>query len=89
MKGFPGWQFPAIPYAAGMELFKRILKIAVEGGASDTHIKIGAPVIFRINRELVAVECPQPTADWMNKICLLYTSPSPRDRTRSRMPSSA
>ena len=24
-----------------------------------------------------------------DKICLLYTSPSPRDRTRSRMPSSA
>ena len=24
-----------------------------------------------------------------NAICLLYTSPSPRDRTRSRMPSSA
>ena len=24
-----------------------------------------------------------------NKICLLYTSPSPRDHTRSRMPSSA
>ena len=26
---------------------------------------------------------------WWDKICLLYTSPSPRDRTRSRMPSSA
>ena len=26
--------------------------------------------------------------DWKNT-CLLYTSPSPRDRTRSRMPSSA
>ena len=25
----------------------------------------------------------------LNSICLLYTSPSPRDRTRSRMPSSA
>ena len=25
---------------------------------------------------------------WYN-VCLLYTSPSPRDRTRSRMPSSA
>ena len=25
----------------------------------------------------------------LNKPCLLYTSPSPRDRTRSRMPSSA
>ena len=26
---------------------------------------------------------------WSSKGCLLYTSPSPRDRTRSRMPSSA
>ena len=25
----------------------------------------------------------------VGKACLLYTSPSPRDRTRSRMPSSA
>ena len=33
------------------------------------------------------VGVPTPTA-W-NFICLLYTSPSPRDRTRSRMPSSA
>ena len=27
--------------------------------------------------------------DLQQTICLLYTSPSPRDRTRSRMPSSA
>ena len=27
--------------------------------------------------------------DYMFYACLLYTSPSPRDRTRSRMPSSA
>ena len=27
--------------------------------------------------------------DCWNSVCLLYTSPSPRDRTRSRMPSSA
>ena len=27
--------------------------------------------------------------DTLKYICLLYTSPSPRDRTRSRMPSSA
>src|SRR5580704_7752245 len=51
-----------------MELFHRILKTAVEGGASDIHLKIGTPVIYRINRELVAVECPHPTADWMNKV---------------------
>ena len=29
------------------------------------------------------------TFDWDSSGCLLYTSPSPRDRTRSRMPSSA
>ena len=29
------------------------------------------------------------TPNGLNKACLLYTSPSPRDRTRSRMPSSA
>ena len=28
-------------------------------------------------------------AEAMEQLCLLYTSPSPRDRTRSRMPSSA
>ena len=28
-------------------------------------------------------------ASLLSKYCLLYTSPSPRDRTRSRMPSSA
>src|SRR5665811_1908387 len=27
--------------------------------------------------------------DGLHRACLLYTSPSPRDRTRSRMPSSA
>ena len=31
----------------------------------------------------------KPTAKAIVKACLLYTSPSPRDRTRSRMPSSA
>ena len=43
-----------------MELFHRILKTAVDGGASDVHVKIGTPVVFRINRQLVAIECPFP-----------------------------
>src|SRR6185295_19406097 len=51
-----------------MELFLKILKTAVDGGASDVHLKIGTPVIFRINRELIAIECPHPAEDWMNKI---------------------
>jgi twitching motility protein PilT len=51
-----------------MELFQKILRAAVEGHASDIHLKIGTPVIFRINRELVAIDCPYPTSDWMNKV---------------------
>ena len=52
------------------------------------------------NADLVAQgETGESVVDWnydviareneMHKDCLLYTSPSPRDRTRSRMPSSA
>jgi twitching motility protein PilT len=58
-----------------MEMFHKILKIAVEGGASDVHIKVGAPVIFRINRQLVAIECPYPAEDWMNSIVKQVTPP--------------
>jgi twitching motility protein PilT len=51
-----------------MELFHRILKLAVDGGASDVHVKIGTPVIFRINRQLVAIESPYPTEEWINNV---------------------
>jgi twitching motility protein PilT len=56
-----------------MEMFQRILKTAVDGAASDIHIKIGTPVIFRINRQLIAIECPYPTEEWMNKVVATIT----------------
>ena len=40
-------------------------------------------------KEMVAKAIHNLSVRRNNKICLLYTSPSPRDRTRSRMPSSA
>ena len=42
--------------------------------------------------ELFAKDIRPVTAQWLkdlNTICLLYTSPSPRDQRGSRMPSSA
>ena len=51
-----------------MEMFHRILKTAVDGGASDVHLKIGTPVVFRINRQLIAIECPFPAQEWMNNV---------------------
>lgn len=58
-----------------MELFRRILKLAVDGGASDIHLKIGTPVVFRISRQLVAIEAPNPTEEWMNMVVKNITPP--------------
>src|ERR1051325_3413326 len=63
-----------------MEMFHRILKTAVEGGASDVHLKIGTPVIFRISRNLLAIECPVPTQEGMEKIVEQITPPHLRQR---------
>lgn len=63
-----------------MEIFQRILQAAIEGGASDVHIKIDAPVIFRINRQLVAIECPTPTLAWVGKIVETIVPPHMRRR---------
>ena len=56
----------------------------------------GMPVVFsvQIDRNSVMADAFQvetASGDMVTPICacLLYTSPSPRDRTRSRMPSSA
>ena len=43
----------------------------------------------KLNRDDISYLLLPGTILSMYNICLLYTSPSPRDRTRSRMPSSA
>jgi len=51
-----------------MELFQKILKAAVDGHASDVHIKVGTPVVLRINRQLIAVDAPIPSAQWLDNV---------------------
>ena len=48
-------------------------------------IKVNQYFASEIDKYAIAVA----KYNYPNMICLLYTSPSPRDRTRSRMPSSA
>lgn len=51
-----------------MEVFTRILRAAVDAHASDLHIKVGGPVVLRISRQLIAIEAPIPTAEWMDNV---------------------
>ncbi|MHA3774245.1 type IV pilus twitching motility protein PilT [Verrucomicrobiota bacterium sgz303538] len=51
-----------------METFRQILRAAADAGASDIHIKVGAPVMFRIQRNLVPVEAPLPTEEWLTSV---------------------
>ena len=52
-----------------MELFNKILRTAVTGGASDVHIKPDSPVVYRINSQLVETEMAQtPTQEWLDSI---------------------
>ena len=61
--------------------------LGVTRDADDATIK---KAFRRLARELHPdVNRHDPDAEEKFKDCLLYTSPSPRDRTRSRMPSSA
>jgi len=58
-----------------MELFSKILKAAVDGHASDIHIKVGTPVVFRISRELISIDCPVPTEQWVDNVVDKMTPP--------------
>jgi twitching motility protein PilT len=53
-----------------MDVFARILKAAVDAHASDLHLKVGGPVILRISRQLIAIEAPLPTVEWMDNVVL-------------------
>ena len=61
--------------------------ITLVTGRLDVGVALAPPLIKEVRKAVPAdrdaiLDAPPGT-------CLLYTSPSPRDRTRSRMPSSA
>ena len=50
----------------------------------DSHRRMVTAVLLENQERALREE-----REFLSEACLLYTSPSPRDRTRSRMPSSA
>jgi twitching motility protein PilT len=57
-----------------------VLKAAVEGGASDVHVKVGSPFVLRISRQLVAIEAPIPTDEWMQSVVSKMVPPHARKK---------
>ena len=68
---------PQTGYVIDIKILKDIIVDEVETPFDHKNLNLDVPDFADLN----------PTAE--NIACLLYTSPSPRDRTRSRMPSSA
>ena len=64
------------------------LDLAKKMGATDASVTVGHSISETVNFRNKSLEASD-RSDGLALSCLLYTSPSPRDRTRSRMPSSA
>ena len=69
------------------------MELILQEVSTEREIEIPEPVreVFKLWRPspLVRAHRLEKALGTPARICLLYTSPSPRDRTRSRMPSSA
>ena len=55
----------------------------------DQSYRIPGGPIHELSQKIISKVQNRFDNDQTTNTCLLYTSPSPRDRTRSRMPSSA
>ena len=62
-----------------------------EAAASSALFSVNAPGLFAFRtQDHGPKQAGAPLRPWAEaELCLLYTSPSPRDRQKSRMPSSA
>ena len=76
LEKFPSVLIPII-FGATITIFVYLL-----GRFSGAHFNPAVTIGFVLNKEI-------SIKDSTIYICLLYTSPSPRDRQKSRMPSSA
>ena len=66
-----------------------IVIISKGGSLSECVVEPSAKITLEELTVLLSKKCGNRNHEGFSCYCLLYTSPSPRDRTRSRMPSSA
>ena len=70
---------------------KRKMSESLESNDRKSYFenKLIPPRSEKVGRRVLVSNCTVYFHNSFFKICLLYTSPSPRDRQKSRMPSSA
>ena len=78
---------PKIAISILSRMSVELLRNAIAG--SDVALLSKCPGIGKKTAERLVIELKDKVFAGRGAVCLLYTSPSPRDRTRSRMPSSA
>ena len=92
---WPGQTYGSVTFEQGVKLFNEEQFPAAEKFPSDTPryktVRWGKDLQFWLleGRDFRSANDAPDGPDKTIFGCLLYTSPSPRDRTRSRMPSSA
>ena len=74
---------------AGLAAAEELRKLGYQITIYDRYDRAGGLLIYGIPNFKLEKEIVQRRTKLLEDSCLLYTSPSPRDRTRSRMPSSA
>ena len=84
-------------YLAGIDCIDVVLAQVIEetmslqSGLCKNNFNLFGMKLARVRKTTALGECNGHAnyASYLDSICLLYTSPSPRDRQKSRMPSSA
>ena len=76
-----------LEHAAQVERLEDVLETSTQRFMQHAQREHQAAVAQSIARSTAAGAAESPRV--MSQFCLLYTSPSPRDRQKSRMPSSA
>ena len=80
---------PTIHNAAYRELQLECTYIAYRVAKGDLATGIESLKKIKISGFNVTIPHKIEMMNYLDNVCLLYTSPSPRDRQKSRMPSSA
>ena len=70
-------------------MIKLDMKLVRPFGPSILHTKIPVNTVEMLNKYIDDIVADKKKSSALDHGCLLYTSPSPRDLYRSRMPSSA